>query len=107
MSSNPFLPQGNAVAVNASTTSAGMAMPVTGTTLCITNRSRGNAWVSWSNSAIPTAAFPTPGDAAGAQGIEIPAGVQVTIGVMNNAAFVGVILDSGAGVVSFVPGDGL
>ena len=107
MSSNPFLPQGNAVAISASTTSNGIAMPYTGTTICITNRSRGNAWLTWSATSLPIAVFPTPGDAVGTLGIEIPPGVQVTIGTQNAAAYVAVVLDSGTGVVSIVPGDGL
>jgi hypothetical protein len=40
-------------------------------------------------------------------GAEIPPGVQVTLGVLNAAGYVAVILDSGTGVVTFVPGDGL
>lgn len=107
MSSNPFLPQGNGLAVNASTTSAGAAM-VPSSSLVVTNRSLTSpAWVTWSPSSMPTAVFPSAGDPAGQLGMEIPPGAQVSIGVNGGDAFVAVVLLSGSGIVTFVPGDGV
>lgn len=107
MGGYPFSPRGNAVAVNASTTSAGIAIPVVTCALLVTNRSTtASAWVSW-GAALPTAVFPTPGDTVGVQGLEITPGSQVTISVNGTAGFVAAVLQSGTGVVSFVPGDGL
>lgn len=107
MSSNPFLPQGNGLAVNASTTSAGAAMAPS-SSLVVTNRSLTSpAWVTWSPSSMPTAVFPTAGDPAGQLGMEIPPGAQVSIGVNGGNAFVAGVLLSGTGIITFVPGDGI
>jgi hypothetical protein len=40
-------------------------------------------------------------------GMEVPPGAQVTIGVNGANAFVAVVLLSGTGVVTIVPGEGL
>jgi hypothetical protein len=107
MSSNPFLPQGNSVALTTSTTSNSIQVNYTGTTVCLTNNSRGNAWVTWNLSSPPTALFPTPGDTVGQFGVAIPPGVQVTLGTQNQAGYVSAILDSGVGTLWISPGDGL
>ena len=107
MSANAFLPYGNGLAVNASTTSTGVTMSPT-TTLVVTNRSTSSpAWVAWSSSAMPTAAFPAPGDPTGTQGMEVAPGAQVSIGVNGANINTAVVLLSGTGIVTFVPGDGL
>lgn len=105
MSSNAFLPQGSTQALSTSTTSASVAMtPAISTTICVTNRSSSNAWVTWGLTA-PTAVFPVAGTPQ--FGLEVPAGVQVTIGTQGQAAFVAAILLSGTGIMTITPGDGL
>lgn len=103
---DPFLPQGNGLAINASTSSVAVAMtPISD--LVITNRSTTSpAWVTWNASTAPTAVFPTPGDPTGVPGVEVPPGAQVSYGVNGANAFVAVVLLSGTGVVTIVPGVG-
>lgn len=108
MSSNPFLPQGLGLSFSTSTTSNGCQLsPGTATTICVTNRSRANAWIAWSNVSPPTAVFPVPDSGIGAQGMEVPPGMQLSIGTQNTGLYVSAILDSGTGVMTVVPGDGL
>lgn len=108
MYGDPFLPLGNGVAFNTSTTSAGIAVPVpSASSLVFTNRSTtANVWVTWGAS-LPTAAFPTPGDTVGTFGVEITPGSQVSVSTNGRAAFVAAVLASGTGSLSVVPGIGL
>jgi hypothetical protein len=102
-----FLPNGNCLAVNASTSSVAVAMGPS-ISIVVTNRSISSpAFVTWNASSAPTAAFPTPGDTTGVLGMEVSPGAQVTIGVNGANAFVAVVLLSGTGVVTLVPGEGL
>jgi hypothetical protein len=107
MSANAFLPYGNGLAVNASTTSTGVTMLPT-STIVVTNRSTTSpAWVSWNGSTMPTAAFPPAGDPTGTQGMEVAPGAQVSIGVNGANVNTAVVLLSGTGIVTIVPGDGV
>lgn len=108
MSANPFLPSGNGLAVNASTSSTAVAIPIAVPSLVVTNRSTSSpAWITWNASSVPTAAFPVAGNTTGSFGMEIPPGAQTSIGVNGGNAFVAVVLLSGTGVVTIVPGDGV
>jgi len=102
-----FLPYGNCLAINASTSSVAVAMNPA-TAIVVTNRSISSpAFVTWNASTAPTAVFPTPGDPTGVFGMEVAPGAQVTIGVNGANAFVAVALLSGTGVVTIVSGEGL
>lgn len=108
MSANAYLPQGNSLCVNASTTSVAMNPAVIVSSLLVTNRSTTSPlWVSWGTSSSVVAAFPIPGDPVGSQGIEVCPGMQVSIGTNGQSPWVAVVLLSGTGLVTITPGDGL
>ncbi len=108
MSSDPFLPFGNGVSVGASTTSTGAGPMPPSPSLVITNRSTASpAWVTWSPSSVPTAVFPAAGDSVGAFGVEVAPGAQVSIGTNGQNAYVSVVLLTGTGIVTLVPGTGV
>lgn len=105
---DPFLPRGNGVAINASTTSNGVQVPTPNCSMVVTNRSTTSpAWVTWNQNALPTAAFPIPGDTTGTFGMEVAPGAQVSISVNGTNNYVAVVLLSGTGVVSVVSGTGV
>lgn len=106
MSSNPFQPACNGVALATSTSSNTIQVGTQSTTLCLTNRSSSPAWATWGMQPI-TATFPTPGDTSGQWGIEIPPMAQLTVSVGFIGAYVSAVLLSGTGVMTIVPGDGL
>lgn len=108
MSADPFLPFGNGVSINASTTSSGTGPLAPAPSLVITNRSTASpAWVTWNPTAVPTAVFPAAGDPVGAFGVEVAPGAQVSIGANGQNAYVAVVLLSGTGIVTIVPGTGV
>ena len=110
MSANAFLPFANALAFDASNVSNGVFPNQFVTSMLVTNRCKTSPlWLSWSSTAMPTAAFPVPGDPVGSQGLEVPAGAQVSISHNGQALYVaGVLMTaSDTGVVTVVPGDGV
>lgn len=105
---DPFLPRGNGVAINASTTSNGVQLPTPNCSMVVTNRSTTSpAWITWDPNSMPTAAFPTPGDPAGTFGMEVAPGAQVSISVNGANNYVAVILLTGVGVISVISGTGV
>jgi hypothetical protein len=102
-----FLPYGNSVSINASTSSVAVSM-TSSTAIVVTNRSTSSpAFVTWSGASSPSAAFPLPGDPTGSFGMEVCPGAQVTIGVNGQNSYVAVVLLSGTGIVTVVSGEGL
>jgi len=106
MSSDPFQPSSNGVAIATSTVSSGCALPPS-RCIAVTNRSTSPAWVTWSQVGPPTAIFPTPGNPSGQWGMEIAAGGLVSISVGYADAYFAAVLASGTGVMTIVPGDGV
>jgi hypothetical protein len=106
VSSDPFTPQGSGVSINASTTSTGVVFFTPVTALAVTNRSETSpVWITWHVDDMPTAVFPSPENPS--FGMEIAPGAQVSIGVNGANMYVAVVLLSGIGVVTIVPGTGL
>lgn len=100
-----FMPTGNGIAIASSTVSASLAL-MPSSAMVVTNRSDSSAWVTWASGAV-IAVFPTVGAAGGAWGIEIPPQAQITVGTSYQNATVAVVLASGTGVCTFIPGDGV
>ena len=109
MASSPFLPQGNGVAIAATTTTANIAMPnPTAPAIVVTNPSTTSSlWVNWGATSAVTAAFPVAGNTTGSPGIAVAPGAQVSIGTNGLAAYVAVILATGSGTVYISAGDGV
>jgi hypothetical protein len=107
MSSNPFQPACNGVAIATSTTSSSAQVATQAPALVLTNRSSSSAWVTWTAAPAPVAAFPSPGDPNGSWGMEMPPMTQLSVSVGYVGAYVAAVLLSGTGVLTIVPGDGL
>lgn len=110
MSANAFLPQSTALAFDASNVSNGVFPNQRVTSMLVTNRCKTSPlWLTWNDTALPTAVFPVSGDPVGSFGVEVPPGAQVSIGHNGQALYVaGVLLTSAdTGVVTIVPGDGI
>ena len=56
---------------------------------------------------MPTAVFPNAGDPVGAFGVEVAPGAQVSVGTNGQNTYVAVVLLTGTGIVTIVPGTGV
>lgn len=108
MAADPFLPFGNGVSISASTVSNSIGPLSPAPSVVVTNRSTTSpAWITWSPSPSPVAAFPVANSLTGAPGMEVAPGAQVSISTNGQNAYCAVVLLSGTGIVTIVPGNGV
>lgn len=96
---NPFIPLGNTVNIDVSSSSASVTIDADGgsSAVRVFNNGTTTVWIKFSDTASPTAALAT--------GIPIGPGVTEIYGV--NAAYVAAIAAGSTGKIYFTPGAGI